>query len=344
MVSKLCRSLPVCLWLCVFPLYQYGTYSSITHDKWQGMLILTGVTVLLTAADMLLRRREEKFQLNTGVILLLVFAGWMLFSALRSPFANLQGLQDLAPVWIGARRYGGVVTRGCYCLIGLCLMRCRDVSVKVLSAAACVSLLLICITAALQYAGINVLGLYPKGRSVRTNYEFQSTIGNIDMNSGFLCLVIPLLLVRFVCGGSPLLLIPAGAGALFAAMIEVQSGSLVTALLVLTLVCAALARGGHRVRSLLAAALLCLMYAQRRCVMLPWLDGGDSVTLCLPGRIGQLLLAAALVLTALALLQRYGRPPGMKGGWAAAVCLVVVAAMVAAAGVLPIPQEAGGLW
>ena len=55
-----------------------------------------------------------------------------------------------------------------------------------------------CGIVALQYAGINVLGLFPTGRSIYTNYEFQGTIGNIDMVSGYVMLVMPMLLGAFV--------------------------------------------------------------------------------------------------------------------------------------------------
>ena len=48
--------------------------------------------------------------------------------------------------------------------------------------------------------GVNVLGLFPAGHSIYTNYEFQSTIGNIDMVSGYLSLVVPLLLVLLAVG------------------------------------------------------------------------------------------------------------------------------------------------
>ena len=36
------------LWMALFPLWQDGSYSRITHSKWIGMLLLTLVTVIAT--------------------------------------------------------------------------------------------------------------------------------------------------------------------------------------------------------------------------------------------------------------------------------------------------------
>ena len=33
-------------WLAVFPLWQTGSYTCITRAKWEGMLLLTGATLL----------------------------------------------------------------------------------------------------------------------------------------------------------------------------------------------------------------------------------------------------------------------------------------------------------
>ena len=45
-----------CLWLGLFPLLQFGSFHTITHDKWICMLVLTGLTLAGFLADAVMRR------------------------------------------------------------------------------------------------------------------------------------------------------------------------------------------------------------------------------------------------------------------------------------------------
>lgn len=239
--------LPVCLWLGLFPLWQYGTYSTLTHDKWQGMLILTGVTLVCALTARLVRRRKEplpRFR-DAAVWMTLAWIGWMLLSALVSPYHTKTGLMDLAPVWVGSVRYEGFISQLCYGLILLgMLLAGADDPERTAVITTAVSLTLLCVVAALQYAGINALTLYPRGRSIRTNYEFQTTIGNIDMLSGVLTLLVPLVMVGYVRSGMPVLLLPAGLGMLLLAAAGVQGGLLTMGAFTAGMMVAALLRTG----------------------------------------------------------------------------------------------------
>ena len=84
----------------------------------------------------------------------------------------------------------------------------------------------------LQYAGFNPLSLFPMGRSIRTNYEFQGPIGNIDLVSACVCLLMPGLLGSFVLGQKHHWLhLPGGLCAiLLTLLMDVQSGLIVLAL------------------------------------------------------------------------------------------------------------------
>ena len=64
-------TLSACLWLGLFPLMQFGTFSSITRDKWICMYILTGVSLLCFLVDLCCRRlsRPRVFPLVTGALL-----------------------------------------------------------------------------------------------------------------------------------------------------------------------------------------------------------------------------------------------------------------------------------
>ena len=94
-----------CLWLGLFPLLQFGTYSTMTRDKWILMLILTGVTLLCFVADLCFRKvsRPRLLPLIAGAGLL----GWTVLSCLLSPYPSRYW-------WIGAGRMEGLSTQLCY--------------------------------------------------------------------------------------------------------------------------------------------------------------------------------------------------------------------------------------
>ena len=45
-----------CLWLGLFPLLQFGSFHTITRDKWICMFVLAALTAAGFLADLLLRR------------------------------------------------------------------------------------------------------------------------------------------------------------------------------------------------------------------------------------------------------------------------------------------------
>ena len=181
-----------CLWLGLFPLLQGLTYAQITLDKWRIMLVLCGVTLLCFCADAILRRpsaRREglisaafagvpRLPMILGSLLLL----WSVLSCLLSPYGK-----DVW--WLGASvRREGLVTQLCYLFLFFCFSLSRFHLKPVLFSAAA-GVVLFSAVVFLQRAGGNPLGLYPAGRSYADNPEFQGTIGNIDMDTGYLCLL-----------------------------------------------------------------------------------------------------------------------------------------------------------
>ena len=182
-----------CLWLGLFPLLQGFTYAQITLDKWRIMLVLCGVTFVCFCVDALLRRlsaRREGLRLSAffigvprlplvlGCLLLL----WSVLSCLLSPYGA-----DIW--WIGASvRREGLATQLCYLFLFFCFALSRFHLKPVLFSAAG-GVVLFCAVVILQRLGGNPLSLYPAGRSYASNPEFQGTIGNIDMDAGYLCLL-----------------------------------------------------------------------------------------------------------------------------------------------------------
>jgi hypothetical protein len=187
--NGIAMTVAACLWLGLFPLLQGFTYTRITLDKWLFMLALCGVTLVCSCVDLVSARRIgnrvspgsgpfPRLPLILGGFLLL----WVVLSCLLSPYGA-------DTWWIGASmRREGLATQLCYLGIFFCFIFGR-VSLKPVLFAACGGVVLFAVVVVLQRHGGNPLGLYPAGRSFAANPEFQGTIGNIDMDTGYLCLL-----------------------------------------------------------------------------------------------------------------------------------------------------------
>ena len=182
-----------CLWLGLFPLLQGFTYARITLDKWLFMLALCGVTLFCFCFDFIRRtaaaRRDgsRPFAFFGSVPRLpLILAGllllWTVLSCLVSPYGA-------DTWWIGASlRREGLATQLCYLGLFFCFILSRF-HLKPVLFSACAGVVLFAVVVIMQRLGGNPLGLYPTGRSFATHPEFQGTIGNIDMDTGYLCLL-----------------------------------------------------------------------------------------------------------------------------------------------------------
>ena len=188
-----------CLWLGLFPLLQGGTYARITYDKRTFMLILTAVTFLLflldrsvpksetTGTDHFVSSGAKKASLAVPAALAAALLLWTVLSCLFSA-------SDRAVWWTGeAARYEGLYAQLCYFVLFFCFLFSR-VSLKPVLLSAAAGVILFFIVVMDQRAGGNPLGLYPGGRSFALNPEFQGTIGNVDMGTGYLVLLAGLFL------------------------------------------------------------------------------------------------------------------------------------------------------
>lgn len=334
------------MWLALFPFWQDGSFSRITHSKWVGMLVLTGVTAVAAvrcmASSVSLRRgwRAHLPQFAALAYFLLVA-----LSAVFGTWADyLNESLQLTVVW-GAGRYEGLVTQLCYAAVFLCMSLAPARLEHVITFAGD-GLLVFCAVTALQYAGVNVLGLFPAGRSIRTNYEFQGTIGNIDMVSGYVSLVMPALLCGFLLADRNRWnwLLSGLAGVLLMLVMEVQSGLIVVAAMLFLLLLPALMRPALRWRLALVLAGVLALLSVRLLLALPWLDQTQEILFPHAFRLWKLLplvMGAALAAAALLLRRRPGPP--LSPHLTALTALVLIAAVLLALLFAPLPQGSG-LW
>ncbi|MBR5959729.1 MAG: O-antigen ligase family protein [Clostridia bacterium] len=190
-------TLSACLWLGLFPLLG-GSYAQITYSKWLIMLILAGVTLFCFLFDLVrdhFRKKEPLRKLSFSAFIPLIVAAalfiWIVISCLCSSFGP-----DVW--WLGKpARYEGLASQLCYFFLFVCFFFSRvHLKPVLLSAAAGVAVFFVIVL--LQRNGGNPFDIYPRGTSYTRNPEFQGTIGNIDMGTGYLLLLAGLFLGELI--------------------------------------------------------------------------------------------------------------------------------------------------
>lgn len=335
------------LWLGFFPLWQDGSYSHITRAKWLGMLALSGVTVAAVVAAVIVgyaAKGAKRPRWHPAQAVALAYLAWLGLSALFGDLADSVNSRGQMTVWMGAVRYEGLATQGCYVLVFL-MMSLFPARPRVVMNAAAVGLMVYGVIVAMQYAGDNPFGLFPAGRDVMNTPEFQGPIGNIDMVSCWLCLVMPVMLFSFALNRAGLLCLLAGtAGVLMLLLIEVQSGLIALAAVLAALLLTVLLRPEARCRGCVALGCALAMVSLRLLLGLPWYDGTEYLMFpCEPAawKFAPLLLTVALVALAVVFARRPGR--ALPGGWIAALAAAGVVAALVGVMILPVP-EGNGLW
>ncbi|MBQ8654804.1 MAG: O-antigen ligase family protein [Clostridia bacterium] len=337
------------LWLAVFPLWQDGSFSRITRAKLNGMHTLAWITIAVTLITLGIvifsRRTREHLHLHPVQALAAGYFLWIALSAWQGSWAAQLNGSGQPAVWMGAGRHEGLQTQLFYAAIFLCMSLWRP-RLKMIVRLCGVTLMVFFAITVMQYAGQNPLNLFPAGLSTRTNYEFQGTIGNIDMVSGYLCLCVPLLLGSYVLEEKPsaLLLVSGACGMLLQMMIEVQSG-LIALAAGLALLAILLLRRPHlrwRIMLVFAAALLCA--AVRSLLGFPWLEKTADVVFPYQPSLMKLLLIATAV-AAVYLAMRLRRNPGREASrrMTAIIALSAALALLLALLLLPLP-EGSGIW
>ena len=334
------------LWFGVFPLACDFTYSNMTQSKWFAALFGTVITVALTGIALCSERprKRGKVWMLLGILL-----GLMAASALYWTVRGLNaGQEDWSAVIIGAR-YEGLFSWVLYGTVLVCLSLYPP-SLEWASRASALSLTAQLVIIALQYQVQNPLGLFPGKLSILTNYEFQGTIGNIDMLAGVLALQVPLCLLPWLLDGKKAgipALVPGLGGVLLCLCTEVQAGYLALGMLALGILYLMLTRHRTRARGMILLALLLLCALLRQCIRLPWLGETEvpRAVLAPPEGKKTWILAAGIAVCCMGIwpVGRFLRRD-MPKKWALAGIALLMAAAVALIALLPVPEGAGGLW
>lgn len=334
--------------LALFPLYNDFSYAHITLAKWQGALGL-GVVCMVCALGGLIAcaftggRRYLRWHpvcwLGVGFFALVAMSAWL------GPLGHRLNDQGQWVWWAGATRHEGLAAKLLYGGIFLC-MSLYPPRWRCTLTAAGAALILFCGVVALQYLGGNPLGLFPTGRSIYTNYEFQGTIGNIDMVSGYLSLVVPMLLSGFLLlsgwtrGG---MLMAGMLGVLLLMCMEVQSGLIVLGALLVWVAGYGLCHPECRRGSLWILSLASLCAAFRVALRMPWLDGVETLSLTWSGMVLRLLLVAVFLGVCAETWGRTTRFALRPRTLVAALALLLVVALLVLA-MVELPASMGGLY
>lgn len=345
-------SVTAIIWLVVFPLWQGGSYSHITSDKWKCMLVLTVVTMFLTGCYAIAGRFYSSEDDTSGAfrpgipqIFAVLYFLWVCLSALYGAYHGQLNAEGQKAVLLGARRYEGLLTQLCYFVIFFCLS-IQKLPVRTAANAAATGMLLYFAVVLCQYRGFNPFGLFPNGLSVKTNPSFQGTIGNMDVVSGYVVLITAFLWGSFVSmkKGGWLCLAGGLAGVMLALFMEVQSGIIAFAVGIVLLLTWMLTDGNIRFRGwlILTGTVFCLI--ERAFLVLPWEAESGKVEFGRIARNHLLLFAVFFLLCAGAAFRYYRKGKTISTKKAIAVLLLVVVLSTAAFAFFPLQEKNGGIW
>lgn len=215
--------------LLVYPLFVgFRGYTQLTASKF---LFFAGLTVLWLAAlliGQLIRREKLNYKKPDFVqSCLLIYLLICCLSALCSPHK--------ASVIIGEGRFDGLLTILLCCLIFFAISNFGQMKSGYIYALA-LSGFLCCVITIIQLFGANPLGLFPQSydyydAGIKYSSEFLGTIGNVDLFSAYMCLLLPLTSVYYIFSEKrPTVLLPVIASAGFCLLASRVSAGLLSVL------------------------------------------------------------------------------------------------------------------
>ena len=182
--------------LFLFPLFTgIEGYSNVTFSKYIFFVSATAFWLLALLVSSIMRVKSfHRLTLSASAILVLIYLLLCCVSAAFSPYKS--------SVLIGAGRFDGLIT------IFLCVMILINVAIFAKPKhsyiyAAAIAVTLNSAISVLQIFGFNPLGLFPNDYTfydagIHFSSTFLGTIGNADLFSAYLCLMLPMLAVFYI--------------------------------------------------------------------------------------------------------------------------------------------------
>lgn len=328
--------------LLVFPLFVgFRGYTQTTVSKFALFAALTVAFLVFSSYALIKARGDELKKPHRG--LALPMAGYVFFcllSALCSPYGSA--------VLIGAGRFDGLLsTLLCAAAFFGTALLARTKAAYLYAAMTAGALC--CAVGVMQLFGLNPLGLFPGGydyydAGIKFTGSFFGTIGNSDLVSAYLCLLLPAGAVFYITGEKrPLWLLAVLAVLSFSLRACMVSAGLLACAVIALLLPAVLVSDGKRLRRLLEcgavmAAALCLAMCFRG------EKTGEAVRLWLSfsGKAAaMLILAAFCTIARLVFSKSEFKSSTLRIFFA---CLSGTAALSALAVIYFFPPESGTLW
>ncbi|MBR4868301.1 MAG: O-antigen ligase family protein, partial [Clostridia bacterium] len=181
--------------LIVFPLFVFTDYSNITATKLAFFVVCTvGFALAFIVCKLVLR---ENWQNYLPDLFLVFFLCSGIISWFMSPYFGMARSDGFDYNLFGAGRFDGLIFLALYAVLYWLSSRYCRLHIKYIYGFALV-MLVMCFIAIVQLSGINALNLYPPSNYKGHPALFLSTIGNVDVLSGFMCLMMPMIGVSYV--------------------------------------------------------------------------------------------------------------------------------------------------
>lgn len=143
-------------------------------------------------------RKENGFPLlYLPDLFLLTFLLGGLITWSISPYGNMVNDDGQYLVLVGGGRFDGLLFYAAYALLYVLVSHFGEFRTDHIKFFAII-VLVMNVFAVLQLSGINVLEFYPPSTHNGTHHNFVSTIGNVDIMGGFLCLATPMIAVGYI--------------------------------------------------------------------------------------------------------------------------------------------------
>ncbi len=186
----------ILIMLFLFPLFTgFEGYANVTFSKYIFFVIATSLWLVILIIFKLCDGKGLKAKVPSLVeLLLLLYLVLSCVSAIFSPYKP--------SVLVGAGRFDGLITTflsvGIFCGVSL---YARPKRTYIYTAAAAVTIN--CVIAVLQILGLNPLWLFPGDygfydAGIKFTSTFLGTIGNADLFSAYICLILPIVNIYYI--------------------------------------------------------------------------------------------------------------------------------------------------